>query len=253
MHAPGHGNPAWSPLTERRVEQMEKYLREHFTEVVDIPTIARAAGLHPHYASSLFRQHRGLPLVEALARHRVKHAQTLLGGTDATILDIALRAGFQSLSRFYAAFHRFTGQSPAQYRAALHGRTLPERRSPLVHILWIDDQPLNNVSERRLLAEYGIYADAYTDNRQAMRAFESAPFDAVVSDIHRGPVTETGWDLLRDVRSQDQGLPFFFYTGSCNERLRGRAERASALGAFDRSRELLDGLLRACAPMAETG
>lgn len=246
MHGPWQGISGANARTERRVDLMEHFLQQHFTEALDVPTIARAAGVHPQYASALFRQHRGYPLVEALARQRVRHAQSLLAGTDATVLDVALTSGFQSLSRFYAAFQRFAGQSPRQFRASARSGEAAVARSSVLHILWIDDQPLNNVAERRLLAEHGLFTDAYTDNRSAMRAFESAPFDAVISDIHRGRESETGWDLLRNVRSQHQGLPFFFYTGSSDARLRWRAERASALGAYDRSRELLDALLRTC-------
>jgi len=229
---------------EHRVERMEHFLAEHYADDIDVPQIARAAGVHPQYASVLFRQLRGRPLVEALARRRVAQAQLLLRSTDATVLEVALSSGFQSLSRFYAAFRRFVGQSPAAFRASA---PLPTGalRPPVLHVLWIDDQPLNNLTERRLLAARGLCTDAYTDNRSALRALEQAPFDLIVSDIHRGRASESGWDLLRELRRQNLRVPFFFYTGDADARLRHRAERASAHGAFHRSGDLLQALLLA--------
>ncbi len=235
---------------DRRIERMERFILQHYIEPLEVPAIARAAGLHPNYASALFRQGRGMPLVEALARRRVNHAQALLAATDATVLDVALSSGFQSLSRFYAAFKRFCGRSPAQFRADQTRRVAPGNilatgpRAPLAHVLWIDDQPLNNTRERRLLAQHGIFTEAYSDNRTGLRAFENERFDAVISDIHRGGAAESGWDLLRTVRGCNQGLPFFFYTGRSDARLRSRAERAAAFGTYDRARDLVDALLR---------
>lgn len=47
---------------------------------------------------------------------RVSHAQRLLTTTDMKVVDIALDSGFPSPARFYAAFKRNAGQSPAKYR-----------------------------------------------------------------------------------------------------------------------------------------
>lgn len=230
---------------EHRVERMERFLSEHYADDIDVPQVARAAGVHPQYASALFRDLRGRTLVEALARRRVAHAQLLLRTTDATVLDVALSSGFQSLSRFYAAFRRFVGQSPAAFRGAAPLPLAERVRPPVLHVLWIDDQPLNNLTERRLLAARGLCTDAYTDNRSALRALEQASFDLIVSDIHRGRASESGWDLLRELRRQNLRVPFFFYTGDADARLRHRAERASAHGAFHRSGDLLQALLLA--------
>ncbi|MBS0659524.1 MAG: helix-turn-helix domain-containing protein [Verrucomicrobia bacterium] len=231
---------------------MERFLAEHYAEDIDVPQVARAAGVHPQYASALFRDLRGRPLVEALARRRVAQAQLLLRTTDATVLDVALTSGFQSLSRFYAAFRRFVGQSPAAFRAAAPLPPAESSQAPVLHVLWIDDQPLNNLAERRLLATRGLFTDAYTDNRSALRALEHASFDLIISDIHRGRAHESGWDLLRELRRQNLRVPFFFYTGDADARLRHRAERASAHGAFHRSGELLQALLLACGESGST-
>jgi AraC-like DNA-binding protein len=102
-----------------KVEQMTFFIAEHYAEPLQIADIARAAGLHPNYAMTLFRRQFGLSLSSYLTQYRISHAQRLLATTDAGMLQIALTAGFGSASRFYAVFKRTCGQSPGQYRASL--------------------------------------------------------------------------------------------------------------------------------------
>src|SRR5690606_14666621 len=103
----------------RQARQMALFIARHHTEPLTIGQIARAVNLHPNYAMKIFRDQLNTSILEHLTRHRVAHAQRLLLTTDLRVLDIALEAGFGSLSRFYVAFRRFCGQSPGQYRRAL--------------------------------------------------------------------------------------------------------------------------------------
>ena len=65
-----------------------------------------AARLHPNYAMTLFRQFVGLTINEAIQRHRLNIAQSLLIATDKPVAAIAFETGFGSLSAFYAAFEK---------------------------------------------------------------------------------------------------------------------------------------------------
>jgi len=103
-----------------RVDQMAAYIAEHYTEPIRVTEIARNAGLHPDYATTLFRKTCGMGLVDYINQHRISHAQRLLATTDQKILQIAFDSGFGSASRFYAAFMSECGQSPKQYRASMH-------------------------------------------------------------------------------------------------------------------------------------
>jgi transcriptional regulator GlxA family with amidase domain len=44
--------------------------------------------------------------------------------TDMKIVDVALDSGYQSASRFYAAFKEFCGQSPQEYRQSVRRRAV---------------------------------------------------------------------------------------------------------------------------------
>lgn len=81
--------------------------------------VAASAGLKPDTASRLFRRCAGCSIRSYQQRLRVGAARRLLTGTDLSILDIALRCGYQSLSRFYAAYTRIIGETPARTRRQL--------------------------------------------------------------------------------------------------------------------------------------
>jgi AraC-like DNA-binding protein len=67
---------------------------------------------------NLFRRTFGTTITTFITHHRITHAQRLLVTTDDAILDIALAAGFQSLSRFNEAFKQTCGCPPRDYRRA---------------------------------------------------------------------------------------------------------------------------------------
>ncbi len=83
--------------------------------------MARAAGLHPHYAMTLFRDTIGTTIIDYVVQQRLAHAQRLLVTTDDRILDVALASGFHSLSRFNDAFRRACHCTPRDYRRRMVG------------------------------------------------------------------------------------------------------------------------------------
>lgn len=107
----------------RQAKQMAVFIARRHTEPLTIKQIAAVVNLHPNYAMKIFREQLNTSILDYLTRHRVAHAQRLLLTTDAQVVEIALEAGFSSLSRFYAAFKRFCGQPPRQYQRKLRRDT----------------------------------------------------------------------------------------------------------------------------------
>jgi transcriptional regulator GlxA family with amidase domain len=66
---------------------------------------------------ALFKKALGLTLIDCVTQHRVSHAQRLLATTDEKIIEVGLKSGFASMSRFHEAFKRACGRSPRDYRA----------------------------------------------------------------------------------------------------------------------------------------
>lgn len=98
------------------VERMAAFMAEQYRRPLRVAEIAAAAGLHSHYATTLFRAALGVGLSEYLTQSRVAHAQRLLLTTDLPVLDIMHEVGFRSTSRFHEAFVQACGVTPRVFR-----------------------------------------------------------------------------------------------------------------------------------------
>lgn len=105
-----------------KADQMARFITEHYGEPLRVAQIAGTVGLHPNYAMTLFRARHGVSMIDYLTQHRIAHAQRLLVTTGATVLEIAMEVGFNSLSRFYVAFAAICGRSPNAFRASLESK-----------------------------------------------------------------------------------------------------------------------------------
>jgi AraC-like DNA-binding protein len=99
-----------------RAEQMACFIAQHYTEPLTAETISQHVGVHPNYAMSVFQRTFGTTLLKYVTQHRLSHAQRLLVTTEDLILNIALKSGFGSLSRFNEAFRQAFGCTPREYR-----------------------------------------------------------------------------------------------------------------------------------------
>jgi AraC-like DNA-binding protein len=99
------------------VERMATFVARHYRDPVGLEDVAREVRLHPDYASALFRKAFGVTPTRFILQHRVSHAQRVLVTSDAKVLEVAMEAGFGSLSRFNSAFRQLCGCSPRQYRS----------------------------------------------------------------------------------------------------------------------------------------
>ncbi|MCF3648817.1 helix-turn-helix domain-containing protein [Synoicihabitans lomoniglobus] len=99
-----------------RVEQMAAFIAQKYPHEIGVQDIADHVKLHPNYAMNLFQRVFGTTLIKCLTQHRVSHAQRLLVTTDASIAEIALASGFNSISRFNQAFREGCHCTPRDFR-----------------------------------------------------------------------------------------------------------------------------------------
>ena len=99
-----------------KISQIADYVSRNFSEDMSVVDVAKHIHMHPASATKLFKKVCGLSLMHYITQHRIFHAQRLLLSTDMKIIDVALESGYQSASRFYAAFKEFCGVSPQEYR-----------------------------------------------------------------------------------------------------------------------------------------
>ncbi len=98
------------------VERMARFIGEKAQDDIGLDDVAAAAGLHPNYATTIFKRAVGLTINQSIVRHRLDAARSMLVATDRPVAEIAFDAGFGSLSRFYQAFEQRFHTSPGAFR-----------------------------------------------------------------------------------------------------------------------------------------
>jgi len=103
---------------ERRfVERALDVMQARLDEPLSVGGLAAALAASASSFAHRFRAADGRTPMRALADLRVERAKILLATARGSVLDIAMSAGFQSLSAFARAFHRRTGLAPSVWRA----------------------------------------------------------------------------------------------------------------------------------------
>lgn len=90
------------------------YLEVHFREPIDLATLAKEAGFHPMYFSSIFKKATGESYVQRLNHLRLEYAATLLAN-HYSVSYACFESGFGSLSNFFTAFKKKYGIGPREY------------------------------------------------------------------------------------------------------------------------------------------
>lgn len=122
--SPGEGSVGFTPpylITRDKNAFMTMYdfITLNFHRDIRIADISSAAGVHPNYATTLFRQKCGINIIDFITMLRVYEAQRLLLTTDMKIIDVAMEAGFGSMSNFYKYFRKVCRRNPKEYRKRL--------------------------------------------------------------------------------------------------------------------------------------
>jgi AraC-like DNA-binding protein len=123
VFAAGTGEPAGHRDPDADVvDAALAHVHAHLADSLDLATLASAAALSPFHFARLFRRRVGEPPVRHVRRLRLERAALLLRETDRSVTEIALDAGFGSVSNFVTLFRAAFGLSPARWRRARSAR-----------------------------------------------------------------------------------------------------------------------------------
>jgi len=115
------GDPySYTDTVMRRLVMVTDYIKNNLTaDDLSQAAMARMAGISKDYFSRIFRSVTGMNYSKWLNMIRMERASELLTHRDMTLTEIAMSAGFQSISSFNRVFRAEKGMSPGEYRALL--------------------------------------------------------------------------------------------------------------------------------------
>ena len=98
------------------LSQVKTVYDNYFSDRDRLASETKALSVSQSHLIRLFRQHFHTTPTEYVNTLRLKKAVTCLATAEISVLDIALIAGFGSLSSFYACFRKSFGMTPNEYR-----------------------------------------------------------------------------------------------------------------------------------------
>lgn len=123
----------------------------------------------------------------------------------------------------------------------------PETRDELTDasLLWVDDSPENNLTERETFASLGIDIDLSKSTTDAIEKIEENDYDVIISDMGRPEGDRAGYDLLQKKQDLNDTTPFIIYSFPVKDEHRQEARERGAFGSTGSSRELYQMVRRA--------
>ena len=105
-----------SSSPEKVIRDVHEYLVDHLSDRITIDDLSRRFLLNPTTLKRVFKDVYGNSLAAHMKEHRMEKAAELLTRTEMSIFEIALTVGYESQSRFTAAFKESYGELPTVYR-----------------------------------------------------------------------------------------------------------------------------------------
>lgn len=113
-----------------------------------------------------------------------------------------------------------------------------QRNTKRKEILWVDDNPDNNLYERYLFEASGITVTSAQSTDEAINLLNSHRYFAVISDMQRKEGGEAGIALLQKIRNMNNQTPFFIYTGNKTPQKEEKTKENGGQGCTDNPEEL---------------
>ena len=110
--------PQWREEAEqvKIIREIHDHLTEHMEQRVTIEELARQYLINPTTLKTVFKEVYGSSLAAHMKEHRMEKAAALLRETDMSVAEIAGQVGYESQSKFTAAFKEQFGLLPTAYR-----------------------------------------------------------------------------------------------------------------------------------------
>ncbi|SHK97146.1 helix-turn-helix domain-containing protein [Hespellia stercorisuis] len=113
------------PECREEIEQACTFIKQHYTEHIDLDLICRHAGLSRSTLLRAFTKDKGVTPYSYLENVRISEAKKLLEQGMAPV-ETALQTGFTDQSHFTNYFNRFIGLTPGIYRDIFLERPLSQ-------------------------------------------------------------------------------------------------------------------------------
>ena len=111
-----------------------RYVLDHYSDDIDLPSVAMLCGLEPQAFSRFFKRQTGHTFARYVILARIYAACSLLTQTYRPITDICFEVGFNNVANFNRQFFKICGRTPSDYRRNAHKIGTEARADPFREI-----------------------------------------------------------------------------------------------------------------------
>ena len=110
--------PQWRSEAQQvqLIRQIHDYLLTHMEQRITIKELTHLYPINPTTLKEVFKDVYGTSIAAHLKKHRMEKAAQLLRETDLPVAEVARQVGYESQSKFTAAFKDQYGCLPTMYR-----------------------------------------------------------------------------------------------------------------------------------------
>ncbi|RBL83118.1 AraC family transcriptional regulator [Streptomyces cavourensis] len=205
-----------------RMDPVLRWLASNPDADPDLYHLADLACLSPYHFHRVYRAMMGETVNATVQRIRMHRAAVALGGTGASLRDVAQRAGYESDAAFNRAFGATFGISPGRYRAARSRPFDPqEQRMYPITIETFPGAVLAALRHRGSYQEIGpVFTRAFMlAGSRGLAMPESIGFGVYLDDPEQVPVSQlrslAGMSVAPDADLGDELERFEIPAGRC--------------------------------------
>ncbi|APO78150.1 AraC family transcriptional regulator protein (plasmid) [Rhizobium etli 8C-3] len=111
-----------------------RYVLEHYSDDIDLASVAKVCGLEPQAFSRFFKRQTGHTFARYVILARIYAACSLLTQTYRPITEICFEVGFNNIANFNRQFFKICGRTPSDYRRNAHKIGTQARSDPFREI-----------------------------------------------------------------------------------------------------------------------
>lgn len=98
------------------LEKAMNFIDENLSEDITLEALAKNANMSRTYFCTIFKKMNGISPWNYITIKRIEKAVDMLKSTNLTMIELALRCGFNNTANFNRAFKKVTGKVPGDYR-----------------------------------------------------------------------------------------------------------------------------------------
>jgi AraC-like DNA-binding protein/mannose-6-phosphate isomerase-like protein (cupin superfamily) len=110
------------------IDDVVEYLDQNYAKNISLEELSNRFYFSPFYLSRKFKEQTGYTINQYVIHRRIGESERMLLFEDFSIKEIAQRNGYSNLQHFYAAFKKYTGFTPNEFKE-LYNLKYPQVKS----------------------------------------------------------------------------------------------------------------------------